>query len=116
MKINEKQIVEVKSLPENEEEFKSLLFSAYLTGQTDVRNTSNGKEGRSFKDWYTENIVPYFAAMERYRYPVPFTRTELQDLERLTAGTSLEWCQKLNAKFEKALGIKVVKTDKQSDR
>ena len=39
---------------------------------------------------------------------VQFTRAELEDLERLTAGTSLDWCQKLNAKFETALGIKTV--------
>ena len=40
-----------------------------------------------------------------------FTRAELEDLERLTAGTSLDWCQRLNAKFEKALGIKEVKDE-----
>ena len=35
--------------------FKSMLFCAYLTGQTDIRHKHAGLERRSFKDWFHDN-------------------------------------------------------------
>jgi hypothetical protein len=38
------------------DQFKSILFSAYLTGQTDIRNKMNNIERRSFESWFNENF------------------------------------------------------------
>lgn len=35
--------------------YKSKLFSAYLTGQNDVKDKQSGGDGRSFHNWYKDN-------------------------------------------------------------
>jgi hypothetical protein len=42
-------------LPTNEEQLKTMMFSAYLTGQTDIINKHMGLGGRSFASWYRDN-------------------------------------------------------------
>jgi len=42
-------------LPTTETQLKNMMFSAYLTGQQDVRNKQMGLEGRSFASWYKDN-------------------------------------------------------------
>jgi len=42
-------------LPTTETQLKNMMFSAYLTGQNDVRNKQMGLEGRSFASWYKDN-------------------------------------------------------------
>ena len=42
-------------LPTTETQLKNMMFSAYLTGQQDVRNKQIGLEGRTFSSWYKDN-------------------------------------------------------------
>jgi len=42
-------------LPTTETQLKNMMFSAYLTGQQDVRNKQMGFEGRSFAKLYKDN-------------------------------------------------------------
>lgn len=44
-----------------------------------------------------ESIATKITAL--FKRHIHFTKSELRDLERLTAGTSEDWCQKLNKKF-----------------
>jgi len=39
------------SLPTTETQLKNMMFTAYLMGQTDVKNKQEGLEGRSFARW-----------------------------------------------------------------
>jgi hypothetical protein len=42
-------------LPTTETQLKNMMFSAYLTGQTDILNKQRGLEGQSFSNWYMNN-------------------------------------------------------------
>lgn len=44
-------------LPKDIQSYKTELFSAYMTGQADVRDRYSGGDGRSFESWFQDNIM-----------------------------------------------------------
>ena len=46
----------IGSLPSDKLYCEGDLFAAYLTGQQDVRDRSNGLDGRTFTAWIAENF------------------------------------------------------------